>query len=129
MESEFVSTESIPPQSSYCLGTEVNELIPTPHGIRTCSSRHPNFCRDLIREPFTPEEKEELRTWQARQPAKVSGNCQERRCAICHAPVPVLWRSDSNTCSSSCARKLRYQRQRFAGETFSEPEVKANKVN
>jgi hypothetical protein len=63
--------------------------------IRTCSSRHPNFARDLVREPLTAEE------------------LAERLCVECGGPISknhlVGKRKDTLTCSDRC-RKRRERR-------------------
>lgn len=35
-----------------------------PHGVRNQDARHPNFCRDLTREPMSAEEWASLQAWQ-----------------------------------------------------------------
>jgi hypothetical protein len=63
--------------------------------IRTCSSRHSNLARDLVREPLTKEE--------------LGG----RLCMECGGPIRknhlVAKRKDSLTCSDRC-RKRRERR-------------------
>jgi hypothetical protein len=63
--------------------------------IRTCSSRHPNFARDLVREPLTAEE------------------LAEHLCVECGRPITknhlVTKRKDTLTCSARC-RKRRERR-------------------
>lgn len=59
--------------------------------IRTCSSRHPNFARDLVREPLTAEE------------------LAESACVECGAPIRknhlVAKRKDTLTCSDRCRKR------------------------
>ena len=63
--------------------------------IGTCSSRHPNLARDLVREPLTAEE------------------LAESACVECGAPIRknhlVAKRKDTLTCSDRC-RKRRERR-------------------
>lgn len=63
--------------------------------IRTCSSRHPNFARDLVREPLTVEE------------------LAKPLCVECGGPITkihlVANRKDTLTCSDRC-RKRRERR-------------------
>jgi hypothetical protein len=63
--------------------------------IRTCSSRHPNFARDLVREPLTAEE------------------LAEHLCVACGGAIRknhlVAKRKDTLTCSDRC-RKRRERR-------------------
>jgi hypothetical protein len=59
--------------------------------IRTCSSRHPNFARDLVREPLTAEE------------------LAEHPCVECGGPITkihlVAKRKDTLTCSDRCRKR------------------------
>jgi hypothetical protein len=59
--------------------------------IRTCSSRHPNFARDLVREPLTE--------------AELAGH----RCVECGGPIMkihlVTKRKDTLTCSDRCRKR------------------------
>jgi len=59
--------------------------------IRTCSSRHPNLARDLIREPLTAEE------------------LTEPLCVECGGPIRknhlVAKRKDTLTCSGRCRKR------------------------
>ena len=59
--------------------------------IRTCSSRHPNFGRDLVREPLTVEE------------------LAEPLCVQCGGPIRknhlvAKWK-DTRTCSDRCRQR------------------------
>lgn len=59
--------------------------------IRTSTGRHPNFARDLVREPFTGEELAEL------------------LCVVCGAPIKknhlVAKRKNTLTCSDRCRKR------------------------
>jgi hypothetical protein len=59
--------------------------------MRTCSSRHPNFARDLVREPLTEAE------------------LAEHRCVECGGPITkihlVAKRKDTLTCCDRCRKR------------------------
>jgi predicted nucleic acid-binding Zn ribbon protein len=83
--------------------------------LRTHDERHPNFCRDLVREPLTEVESDRLRAWQEShpvQPQLQTLTMPERRCAVCKQVVGLLRRLNSTTCSSQCAATLRKRTQR-----------------
>jgi hypothetical protein len=80
--------------------------------IRTCSSRHPNFARDLVREPLTEAE------------------LAEHRCVECGRPITknhlVSKRKDTLTCSDRCRK--RRERRRKAKVGLRPPENKGDGV-
>ena len=87
---------------------------PAGHGLRTWDRHHPNACRDLVRDPLSAEEWDQLKSWQKHYGARAGTGVEARRCTICRHLVPLLRRRDSSTCSSACARKLRYRRRKIS---------------
>jgi hypothetical protein len=80
--------------------------------IRTCSSRHTNFARDLVREPLTAEE------------------LAEHLCVECRGPIRknhlVTKRKDTLTCSDRCRK--RKERRGKAKVGLRAAENKADRV-
>jgi hypothetical protein len=74
--------------------------------IRTCSSRHPNFARDLVREPPTAEE------------------LAEPLCVECGRPITknhlVSKRKDTLTCSDRCRKRKERRGKAKVGLRFTE---------
>jgi len=74
--------------------------------IRTCSSRHPNFARDLVREPLTEAE------------------LAEHRCVECGRPITknrlVTKRKDTLTCSDRCRKRKERRGKAKVGLRFTE---------
>lgn len=81
--------------------------------IRTCSARHPNFCRDLVPEPFSPQEWARLLTGETPTPSTTL-SIRARACVVCRQTVPVVRRADSTTCCNRCAATLRQRLRRKA---------------
>ncbi len=86
---------------------KASEPVGADHSLRTSTALHPNFCRDLLREPLSPDAQESLGAWQPAQQAHPTVNIPVRRCVECSGEIPILRRGDSPTCSSRCARTLR----------------------
>lgn len=90
------------------------------HQIRTSSAQHPNFARDLVRDPFSAEEWAQLGEWQKNISSRPRALLPERFCVVCKKNVPLLRRRDSTTCSRGCAAVLRQRSaRRRAGKTKS----------
>ena len=74
--------------------------------IRTCSSRHPNFARDLVREPLTAEE------------------LAKPLCVGCGGPITknhlVAKRKDTLTCSDRCRKRKERRGKAEVGLRFTE---------
>jgi hypothetical protein len=74
--------------------------------IRTYSSRHPNFARDLVLEPLTAEE------------------LGERACVECEGPIRknhlVSKRKDALTCSDRCRKRRERRGRAKVGLRFTE---------
>lgn len=80
--------------------TFLRPLIPSGEGIRIHASRHPNLCRDLVREPFTEQEWEQVEI--PRAPTRFIRVVRE--CGYCGK---VLDPGQKDYCSRDCQNHSR----------------------